>query len=73
LRRRHPRNPIKVGAGTQPRNEGTYETLEALEVIDRTKSPDERTVHGQCAGRTCPMKDGRAVRRTAKSTEVERG
>lgn len=56
LKRRHPRNPIKVDGKTQPRNEGTYDTLEALEVIDRTKGPDERAVHGQCAGRTCPMK-----------------
>jgi hypothetical protein len=47
---------IKVDVRTQPRNEGTYDTLEALEVIDRTKGPDERTMHGQCAGRTCPMK-----------------
>jgi hypothetical protein len=47
---------FKVDVRTQPRNEGTYDTLEALEVIDRTKGPDKCTVHGQCAGRTCPMK-----------------
>ncbi len=38
--------PIKVDARTQSRNEGTYDTLEAIEVIDRTEGPDERTVHG---------------------------
>jgi hypothetical protein len=51
------------------------DTLEALKVIDRTEGPDERTVHGECAGRTCPSKnDGRLVRQnTAKSMEVEGG
>lgn len=57
------------------KNEGTYNTLEALKVIDRTEGPDERTVHGECAGRTCPSKkDGCLVRQnTVKSTEVEEG
>lgn len=56
-------------------NDRTYDALEALKVINRTEGPDERTVHGKCAGRTCPSKsDGRLVRQnTAKSTAVEGG
>jgi len=36
-------------------------------MIDRTEGPDERTVHGECAGRTCPSKnDGRLVRQNCE-------
>ena len=59
--------------GTQ-RNEGAYDTLEALKVIDHPEGPDECPVHGECAGRTCPSNnDGRLVRQNCEGTEVEGG
>ena len=52
----------------ETKNEGAYDALEALNVIDRTEG--DRTMHGECAGRTCPSKnDGRFVRQNCEDTE----